>query len=167
MKLRPLVTVATVAAVWAASCAPPGPPIEVDGVHRLESTCARAEVPVAAYGNGAYGSSPHTWTSGVTSLRLREAFDAAGDTGIAVPGDDELDELTRKVGDAVLATFPERTSTLAIRSDRGEEIWAYVVRCDYRIALRRGDIRFTLTVPGAAGRWEFRSFAIDDSGNPT
>lgn len=164
---RSVVALAALTAVSVASCTGSREPsIEIDGVTRIDSSCAPAEVPIAAYSNGAYGSSSHTWTSGVTSLGLREAFDKAGDTGIPVPGDDELDRLTAKVSDAVLGTFPQRTSTLAIRSSFGEEIWAYVVRCEYRIGVRQGDTRSSLTFKGAAGRWEFRSFPVDESGRP-
>lgn len=84
-----------------------------------------------------------------------------------MPEDDVLAEVTQWIGDAVLATFPERTSMLTIRSSLGEEVWAYVVRCDYRTELHRGGMRFSLTIAGAAGRWEFRSFAVDESGRPT
>lgn len=162
-----VVALVALTALSVASCTGPRvPSIEVDGVTRIDNSCAPAEVPIAAYSNGAYGSSPHTWTSGVSSLGLREAFDKAGDTGIQVPGGDELDQLTAKVSDAVLGTFPQRTSTLAIRSSFGEEIWAYVVRCEYRIVLRQGDTRSSLTIKGSAGRWEFRSFPVDESGRP-
>ncbi|TWS25879.1 hypothetical protein FK268_01025 [Tsukamurella sputi] len=160
--------VVVLAAVAAVSCSGDREPsIVVEAVTRAESTCARSEVPIAAYGNGAYGSSRHTWTSGVTSVQVRQAFvEAAGEARIAVPGAEELDKVTLRISDAVLDTLPQRTSTLAITSSFGEEIFAYVVRCEYRVGMRRGDTRFTLTIKGAAGRWEFRSFPIDESGRP-
>ncbi|MGX9296886.1 hypothetical protein [Tsukamurella paurometabola] len=154
------------AAIVVVGCTPVrAPSIEVDAVSRIDDSCALPSPPGAAlavFGGGAYGEVPVSWTGGVVESRLRESLGrSAASAGLTDPGPAELSRLRNDVDEAVLATYPERRSVITMKTEVGQSLAAYAVRCDYHVNLHRGGDHFDVTINGGSGRWDIRPVVID------
>ncbi|WP_139057685.1 hypothetical protein [Tsukamurella pseudospumae] len=96
---------------------------------------------------------------------MQDAFRRAdGAADVESPTGDQWERVRSAVNNAVLKTFPALSSQVTVRTAAGERKVVYELRCRYRVAMHRGDQRFSLDVEGGSGLWEATSTPIDQSG---